>query len=90
MRLRVDQARVPRWAMRPALRPAFALPLACISRRRRKPELLDTVTLRAAVVGGFPAGGLRRDRTATRSSSPLRGAGNSRGTPGRPVLSFRE
>jgi hypothetical protein len=46
--------------MRPALPPDFALPLACISRRRRKPELLDTVTLRAAVVGGFPAGGLRR------------------------------
>ena len=40
--------------------------------------MLDLVTLRSAVVGGFPAGGLRRDRSATvitrRSSSPLRGA----------------
>jgi hypothetical protein len=40
--------------------------------------VLDLVTLRAAVVGGFPAGDLWRDRSATvitrRSSSPLRGA----------------
>jgi hypothetical protein len=35
----------------------------------------ELVTLRAAVVGGFPAGGLRRDRSATLDALPCaRGA----------------